>query len=206
MREKPDVRRLEELQSFEHIVAPFDGVVTERQVEKGDLVSAGSANEHGLFTVAQAKTLRIQIYVPQTFAISLKVGETARVTLRELPNEKFEGKIARTAESITPGTRTLLTEVQVDNSDSRLLPGMYAEVTLGVRRDKPVIVIPGSALIANAEGTRVATVGSDQRVHIVSVEPGTDTGVEVEILSGLSGTDLVINNPPDTLTEGQSVS
>jgi RND family efflux transporter MFP subunit len=202
-----NVRRLEQIQSFERVVAPFDGVVTERRIEKGDLISAGSGgSDRNLFTVAQSKTLRIQVSVPQNYAVDLQPGQDAEVTLRERPGETFHGKIARTAESIAAATRTLLTEVQVDNSAGHLLPGMYAQVKFALQRSHPVVLIPGSALVANAQGTRVAQVGPDRHVHLITVQTGRDLGTEVEILSGLSGAEAVINNPPDNLSEGQQVN
>jgi RND family efflux transporter MFP subunit len=201
-----NVRRLEQLQSFERVVAPFDGVVTERRIEKGDLISAGSGSDRNLFTVAQSRTLRIQVSVPQNYAVDLQPGQDAAVTLRERPGETFHGTIARTAESIAAATRTLLTEVQVDNSSGRLLPGMYAQVKFTLQRSHPVVLIPGSALVANALGTRVVQVGQDRRVHLITVQTGRDLGTEVEILSGLSGSEEVINNPPDNLAEGHQVN
>jgi RND family efflux transporter MFP subunit len=201
-----NVRRLEELRSFERVRAPFAGIVTERRIEKGDLVSAGSGNDRNLFTVAQSKTLRIQISVPQNYAVDLHTGQDATVTLRERSGETFHGKIARTAESITADTRTLLTEVQVDNAAGRLLPGMYAEVEFTLPRNHAIVLIPGSALIANAQGTRVASVDRGRRVHFKTVQVGRDLGTEVEILSGLAGSEDVINNPPDNLTDGQPVN
>jgi RND family efflux transporter MFP subunit len=201
-----NVRRLEQMQSFERVLAPFDGVVTERRIEKGDLISAGSGSDRNLFSVAQSKTLRIQVSVPQNYAVDLHTGQDAEVTLRERSGEVFHGKIARTAESITAATRTLLTEVQVDNSSGRLLPGMYAQVKFTLPRSHPVVLIPGSALVANAQGTRVAQVQPDRRVHLVTVQAGRDLGTEVEVLSGLAGSEKLINNPPDNLTEGQQVN
>ena len=201
-----NVRRLEQMQSFERVLAPFDGVVTERRIEKGDLISAGSGTDRNLFTVAQSTTLRIQVSVPQNYAVDLQPGQDAEVTLRERPGETFHGKIARTAESIAAATRTLLTEVQVDNSSGRLLPGMYAEVKFTLQRSHPVVLIPGSALVANAQGTRVAQVGQDRRVHLITVQTGRDLGTEIEILSGLSGSEQVINNPPDNLSDAQQVN
>jgi multidrug efflux pump subunit AcrA (membrane-fusion protein) len=119
--------------------------------------------------------------------------------------EVFHGKIARTAESITSATRTLLTEVQVDNRSGRLLPGMYAEVKFNLPRSHPVVLIPGSALLANAQGTRVVRVGPDDRVRLLTVQVGRDLGTEVEIYSGLTGSEDLINNPPDNLADGQEV-
>jgi RND family efflux transporter MFP subunit len=201
-----NVRRLEQVQSFERVLAPFDGVVTERRIEKGDLISAGSGSDRNLFSVAQSKTLRIQVSVPQSYAVDLQPGQDAQVTLRERPGEVFHGKIARTAESIAAATRTLLTEVQVDNSAGRLLPGMYAEVKFTLSRSHPVVLIPGSALVANGEGTKVAQVQPDKHVHLITVQVGRDLGTQVEILSGLNGSEDVINNPPDNLSEGQQVN
>ncbi len=201
-----NVRRLEQMQSFERLLAPFDGVVTERHVEKGDLVSAGSAGDKNLFSVAQSKTLRIQVSVPQNYAVDLHTGQDAEVTLRERSGEVFHGKIARTAEAIAVPTRTLLTEVQVDNRSGRLLPGMYAEVKFALPRSRPMVIVPGSALVANAQGTTVVQVQPDRRVHFVAVQPGRDLGTEIEILSGLSGSEELINNPQDNLAEGQQVN
>ena len=201
-----NVRRLEEMQSFERVLAPFDGVVTERRIEKGDLVSAGSGTDRNLFSIAQSKTLRIQVSVPQNYAVDLHPGQNAEVTLRERSGETFHGKIARTAESITAATRTLLVEVQVDNSSGRLLPGMYAEVKFTLPRSHPVVIIPGSALVVNAQGTRVVRIQPDRRVHLVTVQAGRDLGTEVEILSGLAGSEELVNNAPDNLAEGQQVN
>jgi RND family efflux transporter MFP subunit len=200
-----NVGRLEQMQAFERVLAPFDGVVTERRVEKGDLVSAGSGGDHNLFSVAQSKTLRIQVTVPQNYSVDLHTGQDAEVTLRERPGETFHGKIARTAESITAATRTLLTEVQVDNASGRLLPGMYAEVKFNLPRSHPIVLVPGSALVANALGTRVAKLDADRRVHLITVQAGRDLGTEVEVLSGLSGSEELVNNPPDNLAENQQV-
>ena len=201
-----NVRRLEQLQGFERVVAPFDGVVTERHVEKGDLVTAGSGGDRNLFTVSQSKTLRIQVTVPQSYAVDLSPGQDAEITLRERPGETFRGKIARTAESIAASTRTMLAEVQVDNTSGRLMPGMYAEVKFKLPRSHPVVLIPGNALVANAQGTRVARIGPDRRAHLVDVQAGRDLGTEVEILSGLSGGEDLVNNPSDILAEGQQVN
>jgi RND family efflux transporter MFP subunit len=201
-----NVRRLEQLQSFERVVAPFDGVVTERRIEKGDLVTAGSGSDRNLFNVEQSKTLRIQISVPQSYSVDLHTGQDAEVSVRERTGEIFHGKIARTAESIMTATRTLLTEVQVDNSSGRLLPGMYAEIKFKLPRSHPVVLIPGSALLANAQGTRVVRIDSNRRAHLVPVQVGRDLGTEVEILSGLAGSENLANNPPDNLIENQQVN
>jgi multidrug efflux pump subunit AcrA (membrane-fusion protein) len=200
--QEANVRRLERMQSFERVVAPFDGIVTERKIERGDLITAGGAS---LFTVAQANVLRIQVNAPQSHAIDLRAGQTAEVTVRELPGRVFNGTIARTANALNASSRTLLTEVQIDNSAGTLLPGMYAQVKFSVPRGRPLVMIPAAALVANAGGTRVAVLGNDNRVHFRSVGVGRDMGAQVEILSGLSGGEPVISNPPDTLADGQQV-
>lgn len=201
-----NVRRLERLQSFERVVAPFDGVVTGRNVERGDLITAGGGGERSMFTVAQARTLRIQVRVPQSYAVDLHPGQTAEVLVRERPGQSFSGTVARTAQALDPASRTLLTEVQVDNSSGQLLPGMYAQIRFAVPRSRPVVTIPANALIANAQGTRVAVVGGDNRVHFHQVEVGRDLGERIEVLSGLTGGEVVASNPPDTLGEGARVS
>jgi len=200
-----NVRRLERMQGFEQVLAPFDGVVTERKVERGDLVASGSGGDRNLFTVAQASTLRIQINVPQSYAVDLRKGQTAEILVRERPDRTFTGTIARTAESLNAGSRTLLAEIQVDNKDGQLLPGMYAQVKFSVPRTRSVVVVSADSLVANSQGTRVVIVGQDNRAHYVPVTVGRDLGAEVEILSGLKGGEQVISNPPDTLADGQQV-
>jgi multidrug efflux pump subunit AcrA (membrane-fusion protein) len=200
--QEANVRRLERMQSFERVVAPFEGIVTERKIERGDLITAGGAS---LFTVAQANVLRIQVNVPQSHAIDLRPGQTAEVTVRELPGRAFHGAIARTANALNSSSRTLLAEVQIDNSAGTLLPGMYAQVKFSVPRGHPLVMIPAAALVANADGTRVEVLGNDGRVHFRSVSVGRDMGPQVEILSGLTEGEPVISNPPDTLADGQQV-
>jgi RND family efflux transporter MFP subunit len=201
-----NVRRLQQVQGFQRVLAPFDGVVTERKVERGNLVTAGSGSDRNLFTVAQAKTLRIQINVPQSYAVDLRTGQSAEILLRERPGRKYTGKVARTAQALDPASRTLLVEVQVDNSSGELLPGMYAQVKFSIPRVATVNVIPADALIANAQGTRVVVVDNGGRAHFRNVQVGRDFGSEVEVLSGLNGDESVASNPPDTLAEGQSVA
>jgi RND family efflux transporter MFP subunit len=200
-----NVRRLERLQAFEQVVAPFDGVVTERKVERGDLVTADAGGERNLFSVAQGNILRIQVNVPQTYSVDLKTGQLAEVSLRERPGQTYEGRIARTAEALDPSSRTLLSEVQLENKNGELLPGMYAQVKFTLSRSRATTIIPGNAVVANAQGTRVVTVSPEGKVHFVTVELGRDLGGEVEVLSGLSGSEQVVTNPADTLTEGQAV-
>jgi RND family efflux transporter MFP subunit len=201
-----NVRRLERLQSFERVLAPFDGVVTERKVERGDLVTAGSGGDRNLFKVAQARTLRIQVSVPQAYSVDLVPGQAAQILVRERPGQSFTGKVARTAQALDATSRTLLVEVQVDNSSGQLLPGMYAQAKFSIPRSHAVVIIPADALIANAQGTRVAVVDASKRVHFRSVGVGRDLGTQIEVLSGLNGGETVASNAPDTLAEGQEVA
>jgi RND family efflux transporter MFP subunit len=201
-----NVRRLQQLQGFQRVLAPFDGVVTERKVEKGDLVTADGGGGRNLFTVAQARTLRIQVNVPQSYAVDLMPGQTAEILVRERPGGKFTGKVARTAQALDSASRTLLVEVQVDNSSGQLLPGMYAQVKFSIPRSAPVVIIPADALIANAQGTRVAVVDGANRVHFRNVQVGRDFGTQVEVLSGLNEHEAVASNAPDTLVEGQQIT
>lgn len=201
-----NVRRLEQLQGFQQVTAPFDGVVTARNVERGDLVTAGSAGDRNLFTVSQAKTLRMQINVPQSYAVDLKPGQLAEIVIRERPGQKFTGAVARTAESLDASSRTLLVEVQIDNRNGSLLPGMYAQVKFTVPRTQNVVVISADSLVVNSQGTRVVVMSPDKRVRYVPVSVGRDLGPDVEILSGLKGGEQVISNPPDSLVDGQEVA
>src|SRR5262249_34185557 len=201
-----NVRRLEQLQGFQRVLAPFDGVVTERKVERGDLVTAGSATARNLFTVAQARTLRIQVNVPQSYSVDLRAGHAAEIVVRERPGRAYAGTVARTAQALNSASRTLLTEVQVDNSSGELLPGMYAQVKFSIPRASAAFVIPANALIADAHGTRVGVVDQSGRVHFRNVRVGRDFGADVEIHSGIQGGEAVATNPPDTLVDGQQVA
>lgn len=201
-----NVRRLEEMRGFERVVAPFDGVITQRKVEQGDLITSGSGSDKNLFSVAQPNLLRIQVNVPQSNAIDVKVGDVANVTVQELPGSEFTGKIVRTADALDPAARTLLTEVYVENKDGRLLPGMYGQVKFHLRQTRKTVILPTDALIVDGEGTRVATVTPGHVIHFVSVQPGHDFGTSIEVLDGLENNATVVSNPPDTLTEGEHVN
>lgn len=199
-----NVRRLERLQSFERVVAPFDGIITERNVEQGDLVSAMGGTT-GLFSIAQAKTLRIQVNVPQSYAVDIRTGQDAEIQVRERPGQTFIGKVARSANALDSSSRTLLVEVQVDNSKGELLPGMYSQVKFSLARSRPTVLIPAEALVADAKGTRVVAVSADQRARFIPVTVGRDLGTRIEVLDGLTGTETLVRAPSDTLTEGQQV-
>ncbi|QNI35448.1 efflux RND transporter periplasmic adaptor subunit [Edaphobacter albus] len=210
-----NVRRLEELVSFERVVAPFDGVITARNLDIGQLISAdGSTTTAGagtirssreIFDISAIDTLRVFVNVPQIYAPDAKKGVTASLTLPQYPGRTFKGKLVRTANAVDPVTRTLLAEIDVENRSGELLPGSYTQVHLNVSRAAPALIVSVGAVILKADGLHVATVDSNNRAHILSVTSGRDFGSTMEILSGLEPGQAVISNPPDSLTENQEV-
>ncbi|HET9180803.1 MAG TPA: efflux RND transporter periplasmic adaptor subunit [Candidatus Angelobacter sp.] len=201
-----NVRRLEQLESFKHIYAPFSGVITRRNVDKGALINAGSTSQtRELFDIAQVDPLRVYVNVPQSDAPSIKRGMSAYIQLQEFAGQKFAGKVVRTADSIDPATRTLLTEIDVPNKGEHLLPGAYAQVSFAVPLQETRITVPVNTLLFRAEGPRVAVVGPDQKIHLKPVMIGRDFGSKLEILQGLTPNDQVVVNPADSLEEGQKV-
>jgi RND family efflux transporter MFP subunit len=210
-----NVHRLEELQSFERIEAPFDGVITARNLDIGQLVTpAGSTTTPGAGTVSGSKevfdisaigTLRVFINVPQIYAPDAKNGVTATLTLPQYPGRAFHGRLVRSSGAVDPATRTLLAEVDVDNRSGELLPGSYTEVHLNVSTNVPALIVPVSALIFEPDGLHVATVDATNHAHIVRVTSGRDSGSTMEVLGGLAPGQFVIANPPDSLTDGELV-
>lgn len=201
-----NVRRLEELVSFERLYAPFDGVVTQRNTDVGQLVNSGNGgNPMQLFHVAQIQTLRVFVNVPQEDTAACKPGYPAYLTLAEFPGRKFEGKITRTANAIDPASRTLNVEVDLENKSGELLPGAYAEVHIPVKSGPATYLLPVQALIFRSEGLRVATVVEGDKAKLMQVVPGRDYGTRIEIISGLNPDSLVITNPPDSVTDGMTV-
>jgi RND family efflux transporter MFP subunit len=203
---RANVARLEQMQSFERLTAPFDGVITERNVERGDLVNGGSAIAgKPLFAIAQSCTVRVQVDVPQSQAVNIRDGQKASLHVRERMGRVYTGTVVRTASALNDAARTMLTEVQVDNKDGSLLPGMYAQVTFTIPQGRTSFVIPTSALVINHSGTRVVTVNESGKIHFVPVTIGRDMGTLVEILGGLDGTESIVGSPSDLLQEGQPV-
>ena len=198
-----NVARLDEVQGYRVVKAPFDGVVTLRNVDVGALVNAGSTL---LYRIAQTGTLRIYVNVPQTNASSMRPGQAAQLTVSNLPNRRFTGTIARTANALDPTSRTMLVEVQVPNTDGALLPGMYAQVDLSSARAEAPLLIPGDALIVRADGTQVAVVRADHSVHLQKIEVGRDFGDRLEVTGGLQEGDTLIVNPGDVAREGVKVN
>jgi RND family efflux transporter MFP subunit len=199
-----NVKQLQALQSFEKIYAPFDGVITARNTDVGDLINSGSnaAAKTDLFHIAQPGTLRVYVNVPEEYSRGVKVGMTPDITLAEFPGRKFQGKLVRTADAINMTTRTLLIEIDVDNPSGTLLTGSYAEVHLAIPTPASTLVIPVNTLIFRAEGLHVGIV-RDGKVVIAPVTAGHDFGNQVEIVSGLRADDQVVINPPDSIINGQ---
>jgi RND family efflux transporter MFP subunit len=200
-----NVRRLEQLESFKNVYAPFTGVITRRNVDPGALINAGSSAGAQLFNIARVDPLRVYVSVPQAYAPMMKAGVQAAVTLQEFPGQKFTGTIARTADAIDQSTRTLLTEVDVPNKDGKLLPGSYGRVHFTTGNSVPRITIPVNAMMFRAEGPQAAVVGADGKVQLHTIVIGRDYGNTIEILGGIEPTDQVIINPSDSLEVGQQV-
>ena len=201
-----NLRQLEQLKSFARITSPFAGTITERNIERGTLVTPGSAQGKPLYMIAISNPLRLFIKVPQTFASGIAPGATVKVRVRQYPGRDFAGKITRTAGALDAATRTLTVEAEVANDQGELFPGAYADVTFPAPLAHGVTVIPVSALIVDAQGTRVATVDAQSKAHFVLVQVGRDQGQEVEIVSGLTGQENVIAAPAGDLVEGTSVA
>jgi RND family efflux transporter MFP subunit len=205
--QKANVQRLIQLQGFERVVAPFDGVITARNVEQGDLVNDGSGNgSKSLFSIAQSNVLRVQVEVPQSSALAIKDGQTAVLTVREMPGRVYTATVTRSADFVDLAARTMLTEVQVDNRDGSLVPGMYGEVKFVITHSQPSLIIPTTALVIDKNGTHVVAVTPDDHVHFIPVQIGQDMGSQIEISRGLRGGESLVTNPSDLLSEGQKVS
>jgi RND family efflux transporter MFP subunit len=204
-----NAKRLEQLQSFEKIYAPFDGVVTARNTDVGQLIDSGSgsgpAPARELFHVAATRTLRVYVNVPQVYSGAARPGVSAYLTLAEAPGRRFPGKLVRNASAIDVASRTLRAEVDVDNRNGDLLPGAYAQVHLELAAAARTLMVPVNALIFQSAGLRLATVDAASRVHLSAVSPGRDFGTEVEVVAGLAAGQRVIESPPDSLVEGQQV-
>jgi membrane fusion protein, multidrug efflux system len=200
-----NVRRLEQMESFKRVYAPFSGVLVKRNVDPGALINAGSGGVE-LFILAKVDPLRVFTNVPQAYSPAIKVGMPAYVTLAELPGQKFSGTVARTADAIDPATRTLLTEVDVPNKDGRLLRGSFGEVHFSPKINAQKVTVPVNAMLFRQEGPRLAVVGADNKVQLRPITIGRDYGSTLEVLGGVSLEDRVIINPADSLDDGQKVN
>lgn len=202
-----NVKRLEQLEGFKKVYAPFSGVITKRNVDPGALINAGAgAAGRELFDIARVDPLRVYTSVPQAYAPFIRGGEATNVTLQEFPGQKFTAKVARTAEAIDPNTRTLLTEVDVPNKDGRLLPGSFGEVHFAVGSNVNKVTVPVNAMLFRSQGSQLAVVGPDKKIHLQAISIGKDYGTTLEILAGVTVQDQVVINPPDSLEEGQPVN
>jgi RND family efflux transporter MFP subunit len=200
-----NVQRLQQTEGFKRVLAPFAGVVTRRNVDVGDLIDAGSGGGgRALFTLAQTDPLRVYINVPQAYAQLIKAGQPVVVTQAELSGQRFKGEIARTSGAIDATTRMMQVEVSLPNRDGVLLPGAYVQVSLPMAASK-ALTIPSNALLFRAEGTRVAIVDAQGRVHLRSVTVGRNYGETIELLDGIADTDRLVLNPSDSLAEGDLV-
>jgi RND family efflux transporter MFP subunit len=202
---RANVARLLQTQNFERIVAPFDGVITGRNVERGDLVATGNASSKPLFSIAQSGLLRIQIDVPQSEAVNIQDGQKTAVDVKERLGRSYTGTVTRSAGSLDSAARTMLTEVQVDNRDGSLLPGMYATVKFTLPQQRSSLIIPTSALVIDHAGMHVVTVSGDHTIHFNRVVAGKDMGTTIEILSGLQSNESIVTSPNDLLNEGDHV-
>ncbi|HMD21564.1 MAG TPA: efflux RND transporter periplasmic adaptor subunit [Alloacidobacterium sp.] len=197
-----NVQRLEQLVSFEKVYAPFDGVITARNIDVGQLIDSGATKE--MFHLAAEQTLRVYVNVPQVYSLACKPGVVADLTFVEYPGRKFQGKIVRTSKAIDPTSRTLLVEVDVDNRKGELVPGAYAQVHFKLDNAQPTLIIPVPALIFRSQGLQVATV-VDGKAKLVPITIGRDDGRVVEVTQGLQSDDEVIQNPPDSVIDGELV-
>jgi len=202
-----NMHRLRELEGFKHILAPFTGVVTRRNIDVGDLVDAGSSGgaARALFTLSQTDPLRVYVYLPQTYASLVKLGQAVSITQSELPGQVFRGTISNTAGAIDTATRTLQIEVRLPNADGRLLPGAYVDVVLPAVAATS-IVAPSNSLLFRPEGPRVAVIDGGGKVRLQAVALGRDFGQTIELLSGVQAGDQLILNPADSLADGDVVS
>jgi RND family efflux transporter MFP subunit len=200
-----NVRRLTETKSFQRIVAPITGIITQRNVDIGDLVNAGNGGAgRALFSIAQSDPLRLYIDVPQTYAQQVAVGQHVSVTEQELPGVTFDGTVTRTAQAIDVATRTLQVEISLPNHDGKLLPGAYVQAALQTD-SKGLLTVPGNTLLFRAEGPRLAVVDADGKIQLKPVEIAQDLGQTLEISRGLEPGDRVVLNPSDSIADGDSV-
>ena len=204
--DQSNVNRLLALESFKQVTAPFAGRITARQIDVGSLVNVGSGSTGTpLYTIAQTNPLNIFVNVPQSDAPSIHDGLKVRLLVEEYPARNFEATVVRTADALDPASRTLNTEMQIANDDGALFAGMYAQLEFTLLDALSPIVIPASAFVFGADGSKVATLTKDSRVHWQKIVIGRDFGTEMEVLSGLQDNDAVILNPVDDLTEGLTV-
>jgi RND family efflux transporter MFP subunit len=200
-----NVARLRDLESFKHVVAPFDGIVTARNTDIGALINAGQSAGSELFRVANLKKLRIYVQVPEAYAAFTKPGLEAQLRFTEQANRTFVARTVRTSNALDPTLRTLQVELQLDNANRDVLPGAYAEVHFKLTGNAESLRLPANTVLFRAAGLQVATVDTASRVKLKSIVQGRDFGNTIEVLSGIEADDRVVVNPPDSITDGASV-
>jgi len=205
---KSQVDQLTALEAFKRILAPFDGIVTQRNTDVGALINAGSSTSNGpqLFRVADVHEMRVFVQVPQEISANIRNGLTAEMRLPQYPDKTFKAVVSTTSEAINKASRTLLVELHSGNTDNLLQPGTFAQVRFNLADNPGTLRIPTSALIFREDGAQLAILGPDNKVEMKSVKLGRNLGTEFEVLSGLSSSETVINSPPDSLSEGELVS
>jgi RND family efflux transporter MFP subunit len=199
------VSQLKELTSFERVIAPFDGFITQRHIDVGSLVTANQSTGTALFDIAHSEVLRTEVYVPQNSVFGLKDGATAEIRVPEIPGRVFHGTVSRNANALQSGTRTRQTEVDIDNADGALFPGLYCTVRLFIQRSAPVITIPSQAMIFNKNGLSAA-VYEDGVAHLRKLTLLADNGALVDVQTGLKPDDQIILNPPINIHDGMRVT
>jgi RND family efflux transporter MFP subunit len=190
---------------YQQVVAPFDGVITQRNIDVGSLITADASGGTSMFSLQQSDVIRVWVYVPQDDAFGVKPGIETVIRVPAMPNLRFDGKVTRIADALQPGTRTLLTEVDVPNPDGALQPGVYCTVELKIPRTSPALVVPASAVIFNQNGMQVAVV-ENGIVHLHKIAITTDYGTEVEVSEGVKPDDQVILQPPVNVADGDKVN
>lgn len=198
-----NVKRLEQMQSFERVVAPFDGVITQRLINEGDLINAGNGgNGAQLFRISKISTMRVFVPVPEVYGSQIAPGLKAELTLTELPKDRFDGAVVRTSHSIDPGSHTLLTEIDVPNPTGILLPGAYANVHLQLAQQPQELLVPTGAVLFQAAGPQVVIVNASNQLDLRKVTLGNDLGNRIQITGGLAPNDRVVASPPDYVVNG----
>jgi RND family efflux transporter MFP subunit len=200
-----NLARLRDLESFKRVVAPFAGVVTERNTDVGALINAGQSPGGALFRVADTHRLRIYVSVPQAYAAAIQPGLAAALEFADRPAQRYSASVTSTARALDATSRTLQVELQIDNPAGELLPGSYAQVHFTLSAGPNTLRVPVNTVLFRAQGLQVATLDHDHRVHLKSITQGRDFGTEIEVLTGVDATDILVVNPPDSISEGAPV-
>jgi RND family efflux transporter MFP subunit len=200
-----NVARLQELESFKRVLAPFDGIVTQRNTDIGALINAGQSAGNALFRVADVHRLRIYVSVPQPYASAIRPGQTAELVFADRPGRRYQAVVANSAQALDATSRTLQVELQIDNANGELLPGSYAQVYFALTGVDNTLRIPVNTVLFRTDGLQVAVLDEQQRVHLHTITQGRDFGTEIEVLSGVTANDVLVANPPDSISDGMQV-